>query len=127
MALSLNKCKFGKDKVKYLGYSVSAEGIWPLQKKLDCLRNFKNPQTQKDVLHFCGAINYFRTSLKGIKLPNGKYKSAAAVLQPLYAIGTDTLQKKSDFPAIWENSKNLKNAFAEAKQMLAEAVELSHC
>ena len=72
MALSVDKCKFGKDKVTYLGYTVSSSGIHPLQSKLDCLKKFKTPEYQKDVLHFCGALNYFRTSLRGIKLPEGK-------------------------------------------------------
>ena len=125
MALSVDKCKFGQSQVKYLGYSVTASGIRPLQSKLDSLKKFKEPECQKDVLHFCGAINYFRTSLKGIKLPNGKVKSAAEVLQPLYAIGTDVIPKKK-FKEIWENSTNLQVAFREAKQMLGEAVELSH-
>ena len=126
MALSIDKCKFGKDKVEYLGYSVTQSGIRPLEKKLDSLKKFKPPQSQKEVLHFCGAINYFRSSLKGIKLPNGRVKSAAAVLQPLYAIGTDVLPKGVDFNSIWKNSPVLGQAFAEAKQMLGEAVELAH-
>ena len=87
MALSIEKCLFGKDQVDYLGYHVSSSGIKPLQKKLQALKDFRNPTCQKDVLHFCGALNYFRTSLRGIKLPDGSFKSAAAVLQPLYARG----------------------------------------
>ena len=126
MALSIDKCKFGQDKVEYLGYSVTQSGIRPLDRKLDSLKQFKPPQSQKDVLHFCGAINYFRTSLKGITLPSGRVKSAAAVLQPLYAIGTEPLPKGTDFKAIWDNSPVLSRAFAEAKQMLGEAVELAH-
>ena len=118
MALSIDKCKFGKSQVEYLGYSVSAAGIRPLERKLECLKKFKTPSCQKDVLHFCGAINYFRSSLQGIKLPNGKVRSAAAVLQPLYAIGTEVLPKKADFKAIWENSANLKRAFSEAKKKM---------
>ena len=71
-------------------------------------------------------LSYLRSSLKGIKLACRKVKSAAAVLQPLYAIGTEPLSKKADFKGIWENSTHLKNAFMEAKKMLGEAVELSH-
>ena len=126
MALSVDKCKFGQSQVTYLGYTVSERGIKPLQAKLECLQKFKTPTSQKEVLHFCGAINYFRTSLRGIKLPNGRIKSAAAVLQPLYAIGTDQLPKNAKFKEIWENSANLQTAFAEAKRMLGEAVELVH-
>ena len=125
MALSIDKCKFGQSEVDYLGYRVNSGGIRPLERKLDSLKKFKTPTCQKDVLHFCGAINYFRTSLKGITLPNGTVKSAAEVPQPLYAIGTDLLPKKSDFKDIWSKSSSLQQAFAEAKQMLGEAVQLA--
>ena len=126
MALSIEKCLFGKDKVEYLGYEVSSSGIRPLEKKLQALKNFKQPTSQKDVLHFCGALNYFRTSLRGIKLPDGTYKSAAAVLQPLYSVGTEKLPSKTKFPDIWNGSPSLKIAFEEAKTMLMDAVELVH-
>lgn len=123
MALSIDKCKFGKDKVDYLGYSVTFTGILPLPRKLAALKNFKHPQSQKDVLHFCGALNYFWTSLRGIK-KNGKWKSAAEVLQPLYAIGTEKLPSKGKFKEIWSSSPALIRAFGEAKEMLMNAAEL---
>ena len=97
-----------------------------MDRKLDSLKKFKPPSCQKDVLHFCGAINYFRTSLKGITSAGGNVKSAAEVLQPLYAIGTDVLPKKADFKEIWANSPVLQQAFTEANQMLGEAVQLAH-
>ena len=58
MSLSLDKCIFGKSEVEYLGYTVNSNGIRPLAKKLDALDKFKTPQTQKDVLHFCGALRH---------------------------------------------------------------------
>ena len=128
MALSIDKCKFGRPEVDYLGYHVTSTGIRLLKRKLDVLKQFQPPQSQKDVLHFCGALNYFRTSLRGIKLPDGHIKTAAEVfnlLQPLYAIGTDKLPK-GKFQEVWNNSKVLKKAFEESKQMLGEAVELVH-
>ena len=125
MALSLEKCIFGQEQVEYLGYNVSPSGIRPLQRKLDALADFQEPKSQKDVLHFCGALNYFRSSLKGIKTESG-YKSAAAVLQPLYTVGTDKMPAGTKFQDVWGSGPALKNAFKEAKQMLQEAVELTH-
>ena len=125
MALSVEKCLFGKQSVDYLGYQVTRTGIKPLPKKLQALEEFKLPTSQKDVLHFCGALNYFRTSLKGIKTQQG-FKSAAAILQPLYAVATDKLPSKVKFKEIWAKSAHLQQAFTEAKQMLINAVELNH-
>ena len=71
--------------------------VRPLPRKLAVLKNFKRPSCQMDVLHLCGVLNYFRTSLRGIKREDGSYKLAAEVLQPLHAIGTE-----ASFPEIWD-------------------------
>ena len=47
MALSLDKCKFGKNQVTYLGYSVSESGIKPLKAKLESLQKFKTPESKR--------------------------------------------------------------------------------
>ena len=52
LTLVLDKCEFGKSQVEYLGYTVDSQGIRPLQRKLQALYDFKQPQSQKDLLHF---------------------------------------------------------------------------
>ena len=66
-----------------------------------------------------------KTRLRGIKR-EGKWKSAAEVLQPLYQVGTDKFPKGIKFKEVWDNSVILKTAFEEAKEMLMEATELVH-
>ena len=107
MSLSLDKCIFGKSEVEYLGYQVTTNGIRPLPKKLAALDKFKTPESQKDVLHFCGALNYFRTSLNGVKRSDGTIKSAAAVLQPLYSVGTEKFPPRVKFQDIWSRSLSI--------------------
>ena len=51
MALSIDKCTFGKNEVDYLGYRVTSTGIRPLPRKLEALRQFQPPQSQKDVAY----------------------------------------------------------------------------
>ena len=123
---NLAKSFFCQDQVEHLGYLVTSNGIRPLPRKLEALDKFPVPKTQKDVLHFCGALNYFRTSLKGVKMPDGSFKSAAAVLQPLYSVGTDKMEKGTKFSEIWEGSPILKQAFEDSKRMLKNAVEICH-
>ena len=67
LAIKLSKCEFGKKSVEFLGYEVSKNGIRPLNRKVQALVDFPSPRNQKDLLHFLGALNYFRNSLKGIK------------------------------------------------------------
>ena len=110
--------------MEYLGYTVSEQGIKPLQRKLQALHDFKPPKTQKDLLHFLGAINYYRTSLKGLVI-EGKFQNTAQILQPLYNAGTAKLEKVK-FEEVWKQSPALAIAFKRAKQLLINAVELAH-
>ena len=59
-------------------------------------------------------------------MEDGTKKSAATVLQPLYAVATDKLPSGTKFVDIWNNSPALKIAFKESKAMLKNAVELHH-
>ena len=124
MPLSVEKCQFGVSEVEYLGYLVNSQGIKPLQRKIQALQAFKTPKTQKDLLHFLGALNYYRASLKGLTI-EGQYYNTAAILQPLYNAGTAKLEKVS-FADVWKNSPALQIAFNNAKKLLIDAVQLAH-
>ena len=60
MALSIEKCKFNQAKVDYLGYEVTDTGIRPLPRKLEALKDFKEPTCQKDVLQFLRSFELFQ-------------------------------------------------------------------
>ena len=87
LSLALDKCLFGQSSVEYLGFHVSEQGLKPLGKKVDAVYNIPTPSTQKELLHFLGALNYFRANLSGL-VKNGKYKNTANLLQPLYSAAT---------------------------------------
>ena len=81
-------------------------------------------QTQKDLLHFLGAVNYYRTSLKGLII-DGRFQNTAQILQPLYSVATAKLEKTS-LKQVWEAIPALNIAFKRAKRLLINAVELAH-
>ena len=110
--------------MEYLGYIVNETGISPIKKKLEALKNFKPPSTQKDLLHFLGALNYYRSSFKGL-IVDGKNKSTAELLQPLYNAATAKLEKVT-LETVWKNSVALRIAFENAKKLLANATTLHH-
>ena len=115
LSIAIDKCKFEKTSIDYLGYEVSSQGIKPLERKIDGIRDLPTPTKQKELLHYLGAVNYFRSSL-GYLPPEEEgqaRRSAAEILQPLYAIGTDKLPPKVKFSQIWDNSPALKNAFED--------------
>ena len=125
LSINLPKCKFGQKVVDYLGYEVSASGIRPLKKKVDQIVKFKPPTSQKDLLHFLGALGYFRTSLKGIK-KEGVYRNPAEIMQPLFNVATCKLPRGMKVTDIWKQNPAINEVFEECKEMLVNAVELTH-
>ena len=125
LSIKLSKCQFSKKSVEYLGYEVSAAGILPLKKKVTPIVNFPRPTTQKQLLHFLGALGYFRTSLKGIKR-GGEYRNPAEILQVLFGLATTKLPTKTKLDKYWEQNPRIEQAFQDAKSMLINAVQLTH-
>ena len=125
LAINLKKCEFLKKSVTYLGYKVTPTGILPLQRKVQAIVNFQPPQKQKELLHYLGALNYFRSSLKGVKR-NGVKINPAQVLQPLYELATTKLPPKVKLSDIWDRYPAIIQSFQDSKQMLVNAVELTH-
>ena len=117
LAISLKKCKFGADSVDYLGYKVSAEGLTPINKKVEALTKFPEPTKQKELLAFLGALNYYRTSLPKLKPEESinpevaVERNPAEVLDPLYKLATCQLKKSAiDFKKIWDGNQILKDS-----------------
>ena len=129
LTLALDKCKFGVDKIDYLGYTITKDGLTPIKKKVDALQNFPAPTKQKEVLAFLGALNYYRSSLPKLSASESADKSVqetrspAAVLDPLYKLATCKIEKKKDqFQKIWNSSEKVRNAFQDAKMLLQKAI-----
>ena len=99
LCLALDKCVFGQPEVDYLGYRVSPTGIKPLSHKIEAVSKIPPPNTQKQLLQFLGALNYFRSSLRGFK-KHGKFHNAANLLQPLYSAATISITNKNRFREI---------------------------
>ena len=124
LTLALDKCTFAESTIDYLGYEVSETGIRPLKRKTDAIDKIPPPTTQKLLLQFLGALNYFRSSLSGLN-KSGKYYNAANLLQPLYSAATVPIPS-GKFKEIWDNSPVIQQAFLDAKLLLKQAAELSH-
>ena len=122
LSLALDKCVFGKKAVDYLGFEVSQEGLSPLKRKVEAVYNIPPPTSQKQLLQFLGALNYFRANLSGL-VKRGKFYNTAALLQPLYSAATVKLPKQK-FLEVWNTSTNLQEAFLDAKKLLINATKL---
>jgi hypothetical protein len=58
--LKLSKCEFHKNKIGFLGYIVSSEGLAPDPKKVQAIEEWPEPKTVKETQSFLGLINYYR-------------------------------------------------------------------
>ncbi len=57
LKLNLKKCTFGTRSVKYLGFTVSADGVTPDADKLAAIRDRPPPATIKQIREFIGLAN----------------------------------------------------------------------
>jgi hypothetical protein len=55
-----SKCMFFMQKVPFLGFEVSNEGITPLANKVKAVADFPKPRTAKQALSFLDLANYYR-------------------------------------------------------------------
>lgn len=63
ITINLGKCCFGKEKIDFLGYEVTSEGIRPLPEKVQAIIDFPKPRTVDQLRRFLGMVNFYRASL----------------------------------------------------------------
>ena len=60
MKIKIQKCRFARNEVEYLGHIVSNKGISADPKKLQAVRNFPAPKNIDQLRSFLGLTNYYR-------------------------------------------------------------------
>src|SRR5678816_3671622 len=113
MRLNLSKCVFGTSSLTFLGHTVSPEGVKPLSDRVDAIRAFPLPQTQKQLRQYLGMVNFYHRFLR----------SASELLRPLTALIT---QKKRGSAIILDWTDEARKAFDASKEALAAATLLVH-
>lgn len=113
LQLNIHKCVLGKPEVKFLGHTVSKDGIKPLPAKVHAIRNFPKPKNITELRRFLGMVNFYRRSLQ----------HAAATQQPLMAL-LHNGKKNDKTPIVWNNA--LEDAFNKVKNDLANTTLLAH-
>lgn len=103
--LDPKKSEFARKEIKYLGFMVYADGkgVGPDSEKVEAVRNWKAPQTQKEVRRFLGFANYYR-----MFIPH--YSKTAAPLTALTGKGVTFSWGKLEDEAF----ENLRDKFCRA-------------
>ena len=107
LVINVSKCKFGTTTIDYLGHRITSQGAVPLPAKVEAIRMFTRPTTVKGLQQFAGMVNFYHRFI-----PN-----AAHIMRPIY----DVMAGK---PVTLEWSNDLEEAFATAKEALAQATML---
>lgn len=58
--INIQKCKFFKESVEYLGHVIGPNYIKPDPKKVFAIRNAPNPKNVTEIKSFMGLVNYYR-------------------------------------------------------------------
>ena len=61
-----DKTFFFLKKVKFLGYVISPDGIQPIAKRVDALRNLMSPQSKRDVKKVLGYLGFYSCYIKNL-------------------------------------------------------------
>ena len=71
LSISIEKCKFLKKEVEYLGHIISVDGIKTNPKIISAVRDFPRPRNVKNVRQLLGLFNYYHRFVDGFaKLSN---------------------------------------------------------
>ena len=103
LPVKLSKCEFHKERVAFLGYIVSRNGLEPDPSKIESIKDWPTLQTVKDVQSFLGLANYYRKFIKG-------FSQLAAPL-------TELMKKDKSFD--WDHG--YKDGFKTIKERLTNA------
>ncbi|UYV72597.1 K02A2.6-like [Cordylochernes scorpioides] len=101
------KCQFGVKTVKFLGHTLSSEGLFIDEEKLDAITKMEAPRSTKELKSFLGMVNYL-----GKFIPN-----LADKLQPLNSL----LSTKNEW--VWDEPQ--KKSFNLLKQELVSRPNLA--
>ena len=113
VCINASKCVFGAEKVKFLGYEISCNGLSPLPSKVEVIKNFPRPNSATSLRRFLGMINFYNRFIPKI----------AQLQQPLTSM-IKNHKKNSKKKLTW--SKQSEDAFISLKDSLCNATELVH-
>src|SRR5210317_352670 len=108
LKVNAKKSFFAKSELEYLGYWITRQGIQPLPKKVQAIKNLATPTTTKQVRHVVGMVNYYRDM----------WPKRSEILAPL----TELCSKTTKFQ--W--TERQQKSFDEIKEMVRESTQLAY-
>ena len=107
IVINPNKCLLGVTELSFLGHHIDRQGITPLPEKVEAVRDFPQPQSQRQLRQFIGLVNFYHRFLP----------HCATLMQPLHALLSSTKPKSQS--VTWTDLALA--AFMATKEALAKA------
>ena len=107
-----DKCVLGVPELNFLGHRVDKHGVRPLEEKVDIIRQFPPPTSQRQLCRFLGLVNFYHRFVLG----------CAHILQPLHRLLAKSSQGNQHLT--WNSEAEI--AFTQVKDALADATLLVH-
>ena len=108
LQVKLEKCQFHVQKVEFLGYIISPEGIFMDPAKAELITSWASPKSVHDILVFLGFANFYRRFIKNF----------SKVVSPI------TRLLKKDVPFNWDPAA--QSAFEDLKKAFSSDPVLVH-
>ena len=117
MKLAPNKCTFFKDRVKFLGHIVSADGIESDPSKMEKIRDWPTPSNPSEVRQFLGFAGYYRKFVKDF----AKITKPLSILMPS-PTQSKIATKKTVFNTVpFQLGPEQEQAFNHLKELLTSS------
>lgn len=108
LRLNKHKCRFGKEKVEFLGFVIDSVGIHPAPSKIESIRNTPEPKDKRELQAFLGLYNFYERFIP----------HKATLLEPLHRL----LDKSQP----WKWTEREQSSFETAKRLLTFDLTLAH-
>ena len=114
LKLHPDKCQFLRREVKYLGHTISAQGVSCEAGKVEAVREWPTPRTATDLRSFLGFASYYRRHVQNF----------ARIAGPLHDLVTQATasqpkKRKADITSLWGDQQ--QRAFDLLKRALTSA------
>ena len=109
LRLKPEKCVFMTNKVEYLGFTLTADGVRPNQKNIQAIADFPKPTCAKEVRSFLGMANFYCRHVQGM----------VSICRPLTELTRMDKESKKPVSFIW--TEECQKAFEEVKRSLISA------
>ena len=108
------KCEFFKEKIEYLGHSVSSKGVWPSRDNLKAIAKYPEPMMYTAIKGFIRLMGHYRRFIKDF----------AKITDPLHEyVRGDTAKKKRGWVVLNEAARG---AFHKLKKAVMSAPVLAY-